>query len=171
MQLFTTLSALPPVKAVKENKINFHHFGMWAPRHQCLGSEGNAIIFASHAFPRKCCAHQPEEKHGLAQINCISFLIYEKRSEAIISREVDCLWSKKQTRWKFCKYWLSYLEHEDLAGGPVDVELAVGRVVRVDTLPGEEVHDVLGPILIAVSGSHLFWGWIKGGPVACVWKR
>lgn len=49
----------------------------------------------------------------------------------------------------------TYLQHEDLAGGPIDIELAVGRIVRIDTLAGEEVDDVLGPILITVRGRDL----------------
>ena len=50
---------------------------------------------------------------------------------------------------------MTHLQHEDLARGLVDVELALVGPVGVDALPGEEVHDVLGPVLVAVRGSDL----------------
>ena len=49
----------------------------------------------------------------------------------------------------------TYLQHEDLARGLVDVELALVGPVCVDALPGEEVHDVLRSVLVAVRGSDL----------------
>ena len=48
-----------------------------------------------------------------------------------------------------------YLEDVDLAGGAVDVELAVGRIVRIDTLTRQEVDDVLRTILVAIGGRYL----------------
>ena len=48
-----------------------------------------------------------------------------------------------------------YLEHEDLSGGAVDVEHGLVRLVGVDALPGEEVHDVLRPVLVSVRGRDL----------------
>ena len=48
-----------------------------------------------------------------------------------------------------------YLEHEDLSGGAVDVEHGLVRLVGVDALPGEEVNDVVLPVLVAVVGFHL----------------
>ena len=48
-----------------------------------------------------------------------------------------------------------YLEDEDLSGGAVDVEHGLVRLVGVDALPGEEVHDVVLPVLVAVVGLHL----------------
>lgn len=44
----------------------------------------------------------------------------------------------------------TYLEHEDVPAGSIDVKLAVGRVVRIDTLAGEEVDDILRSVLIAI---------------------
>ena len=49
----------------------------------------------------------------------------------------------------------TYLQHEDLARGLVDVKLALVWPVSVDALPGEEVHDVLWSVLVAVRGSDL----------------
>ena len=49
----------------------------------------------------------------------------------------------------------TYLQHKDLARGLVDVELALVGPVGVDALPGEEVHDVLRSVLVAVRGSDL----------------
>lgn len=50
---------------------------------------------------------------------------------------------------------ITHLQHEYLPGSPVDVELAVGRVVRVDPLTREEVDDVLGPVLVSVRRRNL----------------
>ena len=50
---------------------------------------------------------------------------------------------------------IAYLQHEDLARGLVDVELALVGPVGVDALPGEEVDDVLWPVLVAVRGCDL----------------
>ena len=47
------------------------------------------------------------------------------------------------------------LEHVNLARRAVDVKVALGRVVRVDSLPGEEVDNVLGSVLVSVRGSDL----------------
>ena len=49
----------------------------------------------------------------------------------------------------------TYLQYKDLARGLVDVELALVGPVGVDALPGEEVHDVLRSVLVAVRGSDL----------------
>lgn len=49
----------------------------------------------------------------------------------------------------------THLQHEDLAGGAVDVEFAVGRIVRINALAGQEVHNVLGSIFVTVGGRHL----------------
>ena len=49
----------------------------------------------------------------------------------------------------------TYLQGEDLAGGAVNVEHGLVRMVGVDALPGEEVHDVVRPVLVAVNGLHL----------------
>lgn len=54
-----------------------------------------------------------------------------------------------------------YLEHEYLAGCAVYVELAVGRVVRIDALPGQEIDDVLRTILVAVRSRNLIRGKSK----------
>ena len=48
-----------------------------------------------------------------------------------------------------------YLQYEDLSSRLVDVELGLVRPVGVDALPGEEVHDVLGSVLVTVRGCHL----------------
>jgi hypothetical protein len=48
-----------------------------------------------------------------------------------------------------------YLEHEYFSCRPVDVKLAVGGIVWVDTLASEEVDDLLGTILVSVRGGHL----------------
>lgn len=47
------------------------------------------------------------------------------------------------------------LEDEDLAGGAVDIEFAVGGIIGIDALPGQEVDDVLRSVLIPVSGGDL----------------
>lgn len=58
--------------------------------------------------------------------------------------------------WYFCiKFKGANLEYEDLSRGSVDVEFAVGGVIGVDSLPREEVHDVLWTILVSVGGGHL----------------
>ena len=49
-----------------------------------------------------------------------------------------------------------YLQHEYLSSRLVDVELGLVRPVRVYPLPGEEVHDVLRPVLVTVRGRHLY---------------
>ena len=49
----------------------------------------------------------------------------------------------------------AHLQHEDLARGLVDVKLALVWPVSVDALPGEEVHDVLWPVLVAICGRDL----------------
>ena len=51
---------------------------------------------------------------------------------------------------------MTYLEDVDFASGAIDVELAVGRIIGIDALAGEEIDDVLLAILIAVGSSHLF---------------
>ena len=49
----------------------------------------------------------------------------------------------------------AHLQHEDLSRGLIDVELALVWPVSVDALPGEEVHDVLWPVLVAICGRDL----------------
>ena len=49
----------------------------------------------------------------------------------------------------------TYLEHEYLPRGPVYVEFAVVWIVRIDALACQEIHDVLGPIFVAVGCGHL----------------
>ena len=48
-----------------------------------------------------------------------------------------------------------YLQHEYLSSRLVDVELGLVRPVGVDALAGEEVHDVLRPVLVPVRGRDL----------------
>lgn len=50
---------------------------------------------------------------------------------------------------------VTHLQHEDLAGGAVDVEFTVGRIVRIDALARQEVHNVLGSIFVPVGGGYL----------------
>ena len=50
---------------------------------------------------------------------------------------------------------IAYLQHEYLARSLVNVELALVGPVSVDALAGEEIHDVLRPVLVAVCGSDL----------------
>ena len=50
---------------------------------------------------------------------------------------------------------ITYLQDEYLSGGAVDVEHGLVRLVGVDALPGEEVDDVVLPVLVAVVGLHL----------------
>ena len=49
----------------------------------------------------------------------------------------------------------SYLQHEYFSSCLVDVKLALVRSVSVNTLTREEVDNVLGSILVSISGSHL----------------
>lgn len=49
----------------------------------------------------------------------------------------------------------TYLQDKDLACRPVDVKLAVGRVISVDALTREKVHDVLWSVLVAICCCHL----------------
>lgn len=48
-----------------------------------------------------------------------------------------------------------YLKYENLSGGPVYVEFAVGRIVWIDALSSQEVDNVLGPIFVAIRCGHL----------------
>lgn len=48
-----------------------------------------------------------------------------------------------------------YLEHVDLSGSSVNIELAIGRVFRIDALSSQEVNDALRPVLIPVACSDL----------------
>ena len=48
-----------------------------------------------------------------------------------------------------------YLQHEYLSSRLVDVELGLVRPVGVDALSGQEVDDVLQPVLVAARGRHL----------------
>lgn len=50
------------------------------------------------------------------------------------------------------------LEDKDLAGRAVDIKLAVGRIIGIDTLPGQEVYDVLRSVLIPIGGGDL---WVE----------
>jgi len=49
----------------------------------------------------------------------------------------------------------SYLEHEYFSCRPVDIELAVGWIVGIDTLASEEVDDLLRSVFVSISGSDL----------------
>lgn len=49
----------------------------------------------------------------------------------------------------------SYLQNVDLSGGTVDIELAVGRVIRIDSLARQEVNDALLAIFVTIRGSDL----------------
>lgn len=51
----------------------------------------------------------------------------------------------------------TYFEHEYFPSGAVDVKLAVGRVVGVDPLPREEVHNILLSVFVSVCRCHLFF--------------
>lgn len=51
---------------------------------------------------------------------------------------------------------MTYLQYEYFAGGAVDVEFAIGWIIRINALAREEVHDVLGTILVAICGRNLF---------------
>ena len=50
---------------------------------------------------------------------------------------------------------LTHLQNKDLSGGAVDVEHGLVRLVGVNSLPGEEVHNVVLPVLVTVVGLHL----------------
>lgn len=52
----------------------------------------------------------------------------------------------------------TYLQHEYLSGGPIYVEFAIRRIVRINALARQEVNNVLGPILISVGGRNLYRG-------------
>lgn len=59
---------------------------------------------------------------------------------------------------KNCLFWpprAVYLENEYFSGRTVYVEFAVGRIVGVDSLSGEEIDDVLRAVLIAVGSRYL----------------
>lgn len=49
-----------------------------------------------------------------------------------------------------------YLEDVDFTSGTIDIELAIGWIIRIDTLARQEVDDVLGTILVAIGGRHLY---------------
>lgn len=49
-----------------------------------------------------------------------------------------------------------YLEDVDFTGRAVDVELAIGRIVWVDTLASQEVDNVLCPVFVTIGGCHLY---------------
>ena len=51
-------------------------------------------------------------------------------------------------------------EDVNLAGGAVDVEPRLLRLVLVDALTGEEVDDVVGPVFVSVRGCDLDFKWI-----------
>lgn len=48
-----------------------------------------------------------------------------------------------------------YLQNEYLSCGPIYVKLAVGRIVRIDTLSSQKIDDVLRPVFIAISCCNL----------------
>jgi len=49
----------------------------------------------------------------------------------------------------------TYLEDIDFASGAIDVELAVGWVLRIDTLSSQKVDNVLLTIFIAIGSRDL----------------
>lgn len=50
----------------------------------------------------------------------------------------------------------THFQYEDLAGGAVDVEFAVCRIVWIDALASQEIDNILWTILIAIGCRHLY---------------
>lgn len=49
----------------------------------------------------------------------------------------------------------AYLQYKYLPGGAIDVEFAIGRIVRIDALTGKKIHNILRSIFIAIGGGDL----------------
>jgi hypothetical protein len=75
--------------------------------------------------------------------------IIRPRFEPDISRNIIC------NEALFKPTASTYLEDKDLTCRPVDVKFAVGRVISVNALTREKVHDVLWSILVAICCCHL----------------
>lgn len=55
----------------------------------------------------------------------------------------------------YVSHCCTHFQDEYFSSCAIDVEFAVGRVVRVDALTSQEVYDVLLPVFIAIGCRHL----------------